>query len=106
MSGKHSRAVKKREGLAFPDLEGETVKHLRYGEGTITVQDNKYLTVSFEKAGLKKFVLPDALTKGFLTVSSEEALDTCHKIAELDETIQKTQREMELLHIELNGYTE
>ena len=106
LSGKHSRAVKKRESLAFPDLEGETVKHLRYGEGTITVQDNKYLTVSFEKAGLKKFVLPDALTKGFLTVASEEALDTCHKIAELDETIQKTQREMELLHIELNGYTE
>ena len=79
---------------------------MRYGEGTITTQEDRYLTVEFEQAGTRKFLLPDALTKGFLKMSSDEALEVCSRIEELEETIQKTQREIELLHIQLNGYTE
>ena len=105
LSRRSSTARKNREALAFPRLEGEKVTHLRYGAGTITAQEDKYLTVTFERAGAKKFVMPEALTKGFLRGLPEEALDLCKTIAELDETIQKTQREIELLHIELNGYT-
>ena len=100
------KSVKKRDELTFPDLKGETVRHMRYGEGTIEAQEDRYLTVVFERAGTKKFLLPDALTKGFLKVTSEEALDICRRIEELEETIQKTQREIELLHIQLNGYAE
>lgn len=99
-------AVKQREEVAFPQLEGTEISHLRYGAGTITAQEDKYLTVTFARAGVKKFVMPDALTKGFLKGVPEEAMQLCGTIAELDETIQKTQREIELLHIELNGYKE
>ena len=106
LNRKHAAALKKREAVTFPRLEGKTVSHLRYGEGTITEQEDKYLTVTFERAGVKKFMLPDALTKGFLKGLPEEAREVCDEIAELDDTIQKTQREAELLHIVLNGYTE
>ena len=99
-------AVKQREEVAFPQLEGTEISHLRYGAGTITAQEDKYLTVTFARAGVKKFVMPDAMTKGFLKGVPEEAMQLCGTIAELDETIQKTQREIELLHIELNGYKE
>ena len=98
-------AIKKREVLEFPQMEGKTITHLRYGTGTITAQADKYLTVDFERAGTKKFVMPEAFTKGFLKGVPEEAMKRCMEIADLDDTIQKTQREIELLHIELNGYS-
>ena len=100
------KAVKQREELSFPQLEGTAINHLRYGAGTITAQEDKYLTVTFERVGVKKFVMPEALTKGFLKGVPEEAMQLCSTIAQLDETIQKTQREIELLHIELNGYSD
>ena len=106
LNRRRTAAVKKREALCFPDLKGESVSHLRYGTGTVTSQEDKYLTVTFEKAGVKKFVMPEALTKGFLKGVSEDALELCSAIAGLDETIRTTQREIELLNIELNGYTE
>ncbi len=106
LSRQCTKAVKEREKLSFPQLEGTEITHLRYGSGTVTAQEDKYLTVTFERAGVKKFVMPEALTKGFLKGVPEEALQLCRTIAELDETVQKTQREIELLHIELNGYSE
>ena len=106
LSAQCAEAAEQREKLSFPQLEGTEITHLRYGAGTITVQEDKYLTVAFERVGMKKFVMPEALTKGFLKGVPEEAMKLCNTIAELDETIQKTQREIELLHIELNGYTE
>ena len=106
LNRRRAAAVKKREALHFPALKGESVSHLRYGTGTVTSQEDKYLTVTFERAGVKKFVMPEALTKGFLKGVSEEAMELCGTIAELDDTIHRTQREIELLNIELNGYTE
>ncbi len=106
LNRRRAAAVKKREALHFPVLKGESVSHLRYGTGTVTSQEDKYLTVTFERAGVKKFVMPEALTKGFLKGVPEEAMELCGRIAELDEEIHKTQREIELLNIELNGYTE
>lgn len=106
LNRKCTKAMNQRKELSFPQLKGTEITHLRYGAGTITDQEDKYLTVTFERAGTKKFVMPEALTRGFLKGVSEEAMDLCGRIAELDETIQKTQREIELLHIELNGYSE
>ena len=106
LNRKRNTAIKKREALNFPQLKGEEISHLRYGAGTITEQEDKYLTVQFERAGTKKFVMPEALTKGFLKGVPDEAVELCRTIAELDDTIQKTQREIELLHIELNGYSD
>ncbi|MBO5520553.1 MAG: hypothetical protein J5973_02645 [Eubacterium sp.] len=106
LGAEFDNAKKQREGLEFPQLEGTAITHLRYGAGTITAQEDKYLTVTFDRVGVKKFVMPEALTKGFLKGVPEEAMQLCGTIAELDETIQKTQREMELLQIELNSYTD
>ena len=106
LGAEFENAKQQRAGLAFPQLEGTAITHLRYGAGTITAQEDKYLTVTFERVGVKKFVMPEALTKGFLKGVPEEAMQLCATIAELDETIQKTQREMELLQIELNSYTD
>ena len=95
-----------REGMQFPEMNGAGVEHARYGKGLVIEQEGKYLTVDFEGRATKKFLLPDALTKGFLTTDSEEAVEVCRKIAKLDEDLLNAQREIELLNIQLNGYKE
>lgn len=49
--------------------EGITVKHKVFGDGTVTKLDKamKYITVQF-KAGEKKFVLPNAFERDFLSL--------------------------------------
>ena len=46
---------------------GATVKHKRFGNGTITKLNNKYVDVKFE-AGQKTFVFPNAFLQGFLKI--------------------------------------
>ena len=47
---------------------GAKVRHKAFGDGVITYIDGPYMGVSFPKAGEKKFPLPDAFKKGFLTL--------------------------------------
>lgn len=57
-----------------------TVKNIRYGAGTVAEQSGKYLTVEFS-AGTKKFVLPDAVAKGFLKIEDADTMGSFEKIA-------------------------
>ncbi|MCF0145144.1 MAG: hypothetical protein HUJ73_01010 [Eubacterium sp.] len=95
---------KKRAKLDLPDLSGKEIGHARYGSGVVAAQEGKYLSVLFGGDMKKKFVLPDAVTKGFLKLDDEGAVDLCKKITEADGNIQAVQRKIELLNIELNGY--
>ena len=62
--------AKKQELPAPVVRDGMTVVHKNFGEGTVRFdKTKKYITVTFT-AGEKKFVFPDAFTKGFLTVKT------------------------------------
>ena len=106
LTKKKEAETEERAAIEFPKLKGKTVTHAKYGKGKITEQEDKYLTVTFPKKQIKKFILPEALTKGFLTVTGDEGLEACRAIAALDESIVSTQREIEILNIQLNGYRE
>jgi hypothetical protein len=47
---------------------GAHVRHKAFGDGVITYIDGPYIGVSFQKVGKKKFSVPDAFIKGFLTL--------------------------------------
>ena len=47
---------------------GALVRHKAFGDGVITYIDGPYIGVSFQKVGKKKFPVPDAFIKGFLTL--------------------------------------
>ena len=103
LNRKYRNAVEKRKTQLFPDLQGAEVDHARYGKGLVTGQEGKYITVGFGEEVVKKFLLPDALTRHFLRTDAEEAYETCCRIAEQDEKIQTLQRDLELLQVQLNG---
>ena len=47
---------------------GEHVRHIAFGDGVIIYIDGPYIGVSFQKVGVKKFPMPGAFKKGFLTL--------------------------------------
>ena len=85
---------------SLPDLTSMTVKNIRYGAGTVAEQSGKYLTVEFS-AGAKKFVLPDAVTKGFLKIEDTDTLRSFEKIGFLTQRKEKYTREIEMLTTEI-----
>ena len=85
---------------SLPDLTGMTVKNIRYGAGTVAEQSGKYLTVEFS-AGTKKFVLPDAVAKGFLKIEDADTMGSFEKIGLLTERKEKYTREIEMLTTEI-----
>ena len=91
-----------RDALDYPELDGTELTHKKYGKGKVSSQSGRYLTVEFEKHGERKFLLPEALTKGFLSGAPENALERCSAIAALDEDILAAQREIELLLVQQN----
>ena len=40
---------------------GRAVSHFKFGSGTISLLEDKYVTVAFDKFGEKKFMNPDAI---------------------------------------------
>lgn len=85
---------------SLPDLTGMTVKNIRYGAGTVAEQSGKYLTVEFS-AGTKKFVLPDAVAKGFLRIEDADTMGSFEKTGLLTERKEKYTREIEMLTTEI-----
>jgi hypothetical protein len=85
----------------IPDLAGMTVKNIRYGAGTVAEQNGKYLTVEFP-SGAKKFVLPDAVAKGFLKIEDADTMRSFGKIGSLTEMKEKYTREIEMLTTEIS----
>ncbi len=96
-------AQNRRDEMTAPSLVGSTAAHKKYGEGKVTAQEGSHLTVAFDQAGEKKFVLPDAVTRGFLKFDDEKIADTCRKIQELNEEIRKEELEVRALEVQLNG---
>ena len=86
--------------LTYPSLEGMTVRHKMFKEGTVTAQDGKYITIAFG-AAQKRFVLPDVITGGYIQVDSEEILETCRKMAEEKKDRERIQREIGLLKLQM-----
>ncbi|MGN0153128.1 MAG: hypothetical protein ACI4A3_01660 [Lachnospiraceae bacterium] len=85
----------------FPTLTGAVVKNIRYGEGKVTEQRGKYLTVEFS-AGMKNFLLPDAFAKGFLKTEDTNIISCCKEIASLMEEEGRYAREIRLLNSEIS----
>lgn len=46
---------------------GETIKHKRFGAGTVCAVENNYVRIHFDKDGDKSFINPDAFNSGFLS---------------------------------------
>ncbi len=60
-------------------FEGQKVKHIKYGMGTITEINNNMLTIAFEGVdGCKKFRYPDAFEK-FLSIDDAQLKATIEK---------------------------
>lgn len=85
----------------FPTLTGAVVKNIRYGEGKVTEQRGKYLTVEFSD-GMKNFLLPDAFAKGFLKTEDTNIISCCKEIASLMEEEGRYAREIRLLNSEIS----
>ena len=85
----------------IPDLAGMTVKNIRYGAGTVAEQNGRYLTVEFP-SGTKKFVLPDAVAKGFLKIEDADTMCYFEKIGSLTGRKEKYTREIEMLTTEIS----
>lgn len=92
---------KKKLSMKEPDLTGVPVRHSRFGDGEITARDGQRLTVKFA-AGEKKFMLPDAFTKGFLKTDNEAAA-VYLQTAGIGEQIHALQLEEHLLDVQING---
>ncbi len=74
----------------IPSLVDTHASHQAYGEGTVTEQNGKYLTVAFPES-TKIFALPGAVVNGYLTFQSESVMETCRNM----ERSQTKRREVE-----------
>ena len=98
LTKKIAKTEKELAGIEYPELTGQPVRHKKYGEGTIILEETPHLTVRFA-VGEKKFLLPDALSKGFLQLEAEEPAAVCRRISELLHKKEELERELYLLDI-------
>lgn len=82
------------------DLNGCTVRHAKFGNGTITGQKDKRITVSFV-SGEKKFVVPDAVIRGFLEVDDAGLADALKEYGAIEEEIGRLKRDLRIIGIEI-----
>lgn len=95
-------AKAEREGLLFPDLQGKTARHKKFGQGEIVEQSEQYLKVKFG-VGTKKFLLPGAIVQGFLTIDDESMAATLQHMDELDKKIDRVSLEIKMIELEIAG---
>jgi len=100
---KYADVTKEIERLSQYEVLGMKVTHKKYGEGIITVQQDKHISVDFSGT-VKAFLLPEAFSNHFL-VSKEQPAVTEHYAAlakkvkeekELKNQIQLIEYELEL----------
>lgn len=77
----------KRREVHFPILKDRTIVHSQYGEGKVVEQQGATLSIQYEK-GIKKQKLPQVLLNNFTDGVTEEEIEDCRKISELDYIIQ------------------
>ena len=83
------------------DLKGCRVHHAKFGDGTVTGQEDKRILVSFD-AGEKKFVVPDAVTRGFLRMDDEKITAAMKEYGALGEEIGRLERDLRMIEIEIS----
>ncbi|MDO4622751.1 MAG: hypothetical protein Q4B22_07340 [Eubacteriales bacterium] len=96
------KAMQERNALTYPELLHTEVIHAKFGTGVIVEQQDKYLKAEFPGVGVKKFVLPNAFTGGFLKSTSGDYAAYCSKMTELDDRIRKMQLQLNLLKMNLD----
>jgi hypothetical protein len=75
------------------DLNGELVRHKKFGVGTVVETESDYITVLFhETKERKKFLYPDAIG-GFLELQNKSSLDNKEQIMKETETVYERERE-------------
>ncbi|MBR1669998.1 MAG: hypothetical protein IJ695_04800 [Butyrivibrio sp.] len=77
-----SSLKKEEEALGEKSATGLKVSHKKFGEGTVTSQDGKYIEVRFADV-VKKFVLPGCIAEKFLEVEDESILEYYNKCNEI-----------------------
>ncbi len=80
---------------------GLKIHHRTFGDGTISVQDGNYITVTFP-IGDKRFLLPTSFTTGFLKTDDEEVMNVLFAMSELDSKIEQARSKIHELQRALN----
>ena len=87
-----------RKKLGEHETIGMVVRHKKFGRGTVSKEDGKYIEVTFDKL-TKTFVLPGAIADGFLVPEDESLIEYYKRSAAIHDRIQKTE-----LHLRSNGF--
>ena len=83
-----------REAMVLPSLEGRTVEHAQYGQGTVSDQTDAVLTIEYAR-GTRKQKLPFVVASGCVTVDDKEATESCRKIQDLDNEQARLRKEIQ-----------
>lgn len=67
----------------YPDLTGVELTNIRYGKGKVNSQDGHYLHIEYDGED-KVFPLPECITKGYLRGTSEDIVEICRKLSDID----------------------
>ncbi len=86
----------------IPEMQGQKVHHVSYGDGTVSEQDGRYLMVLFP-IGMKKFALPGAVVKGYLTTggNEKELMTKCSLMDEVQVRRKKLEDELTSIDVQL-----
>lgn len=98
----HLEEVEVRESLTkIPSVNGRKVQHKAFGNGKITAQDGRYLTVQFDGV-TKKFALPGVVVNGYLAfTNSDKVADACRELNEVMNEHQKTADALNSIDVQL-----
>lgn len=78
-------------------IEGLSVSHKSFGNGTIIEKEDSIITVNFD-FGSKRFVMPSAFIDGFLTTDNKEIGGKLSRYKEMEEQIKEAKREIKEVH--------
>lgn len=94
LRGKLTEVTEARDAMVLPNLEGRTVEHSQYGQGTVSDQTDAVLTIEYAR-GTRKQKLPFVVASGCVTVDDEEATESCRKIQDLDNEQARLRKEIQ-----------
>ena len=94
LRGKLTEVTEERDAMVLPNLEGKTVKHSQYGQGTVNNQADAVLTIEYAR-GIRKQKLPFVIASGCVTVDDMEATENCRKILLLDNEQARLRKEIQ-----------
>jgi len=85
----------------YPDLTGVELMNIRYGKGKVKSQDGHYLHIEYGGED-KMFPLPDCITKGYLKGASEDIVEACKQLSDINEHKKKLTSSLRQLSEELS----